>query len=141
MTALPDRNDREGWFLVARDIYLEHRKPGWRDPLPKQTRVKSQSVLFALMYSSPHGAEIRDTGERMYAFLQGWGRWLDTAQANERASMWTLLEMYSTGPGSLVAATPEAACREALRSVPRDVALRLVLRLACELAEGVRRQA
>lgn len=137
---IPDRSDREGWWAIARDIYERHRKPEWRVGLPKGTPAKSQSILFALMYQSPHGIDERDTGRRMQVLLEGWGRWLEGHQGTGRTTLWTALEQYCTGPGALKDGSPEQAVRDALRSVPRDVALRLVLRLACEYAEGVPRR-
>jgi hypothetical protein len=137
---LPTRDDREGWWHLLKATYEQHRRPEWRNPLPKGTPAKSQSVLWAVLFSSPHGADIKDSGQRMAAFLEGFGRFLEHHPGDARSTVWTLLDSYAQGPGTLQAATPEAAVRDALKSVPRDVALRLLLRLAAETAEGMPRR-
>ncbi|MCP9786004.1 hypothetical protein [Cyanobium sp. N5-Cardenillas] len=134
MTALPDRDDRTGWWHVLRSTYEANRQPHWREGLPSKSEEASQKRLWAVYFNSTYAREAKgDTTQSMAKFLAAYGRWIRTVDGDARTTCWGLLTRFGEGDGSLSSATPEAAIRGSLRGLSNVDAARLLLRIAADL--------
>ncbi len=135
MVLNPERSLDE-WARYFEQAYSSIRKPGWREFAPKQSYAHSQRILFAAFYKwreANPGPDGERTGPGMERMIDAFIRWAEQQTGDGRTTAWILWSQFTEGMGTLAAATPEAAIRAALKSLPKRAQLALLLRLASEL--------